>query len=141
MKNKKLFDETVDILVKAYMNETLVHSTCAACAVGNIIGQKLYGQSNIPLEALSDADHWGSVFGTLKHGKIYRPSFYKERAKKQIDSTGYNLDELIKIEAAFESIKSNDKDGYKGLMVVVDVLCEIHECEDIKEETKELFIK
>jgi len=30
------FNDTVDILVKAYLNDTLEHGVCSACAVGNI---------------------------------------------------------------------------------------------------------
>ncbi len=37
MKNKSLYDKTVSILVDAYMNDTLQHGNCFACAVGNIV--------------------------------------------------------------------------------------------------------
>jgi hypothetical protein len=30
------FEQTVDVLVKAYLNDTLVHGNCCACVVGNL---------------------------------------------------------------------------------------------------------
>ena len=35
------FHETVGILVKAYLNDTLEHTNCHACAVGNMIASKM----------------------------------------------------------------------------------------------------
>lgn len=31
------FNHSVNVLVKAYLNNTLAHSTCYACAVGNLV--------------------------------------------------------------------------------------------------------
>jgi len=35
------FENTVDILVKAYINDTLEHNNCYACAVGNIVAHNM----------------------------------------------------------------------------------------------------
>jgi hypothetical protein len=34
---KATFENSVDVLVKAYLNDTLEHGQCHACAVGNLI--------------------------------------------------------------------------------------------------------
>lgn len=145
MKNKKLFDETVSILVDAYLKETLIHQDCTACAVGNIVARKLYHCDNIPQE-LSFRPFGGAAIGWLdiidpfSNGPIIEA--YKGLAKEQIDSTGYTPNEIFLIEKAFESVNNeDDPDGYYGLMKVVDVLCKIHECEQSKEETKLKFTK
>lgn len=160
MKNQNLFNETIDILVKAYLNDTLIHNRCSACAVGNIVAQKKYNSSLIPEYQLWSAESnfrdsigWQSVFcSTMDENGEYDQDFfpmnYKGLAKEQIDATGYTWQELAQIEAAFEGLEFDDEyytntDAYvfNGLMAVVDTLCKIHECEEIKEETKSLFVK
>ena len=34
---KATFENSVSVLVRAYMNDTLIHGNCFACAVGNLI--------------------------------------------------------------------------------------------------------
>lgn len=130
MKNKKLFNETVDILVKAYMNDTLEHGSCSACAVGNIITARL-------------GDEYFGTFEWFDYIRGQNCDKITEIGKEQVQSTGYSFDDVVRIEQAFESAGTEytDENGYKGLMAVVTVLCEIHECEEIKEETKALFVK
>jgi hypothetical protein len=135
MKNKKLFNETIDILVKAYMNGTLNHLDCTACAVGNIVAKKYYGISGC-IKSPADAHWFSAVFSSDKKR-------LSDLCVNQINSTGYSISDVVEIEDSFEEgadfLVSMDKDGYKGLMAVVGVLCKIHECEDIKEDTKQLF--
>lgn len=133
MKNEKLFHETIDILVKAYLNETLIHSDCSACAVGNLVAYKHYGYYGI----IKDNDLWMNNWSVILCGHE------SERGLAEINSTGYTVNQIILIEKAFESVVwgSGDRDGYKGLMAVVEVLCKIHECEEVKEYTKALFVK
>jgi hypothetical protein len=137
MYTKEQFHETVGILVRAYMNDTLEHAECGACAVGNIIAAKspeLYNENPAA---------W------------YHP-LERERplAKKQLASTGYAFEDVMKIEKAFETCPIPDrlkntwgnwKDPewmFNGLMAVVDVLCEIHGMNETeKQESKALFVK
>jgi hypothetical protein len=134
----ELFNETVTILVKAYMNDTLEHADCEACAVGNIIAARC------PDIYEKDPGAW---FDPM-HGQ-------KQLAKLQIASTGYSYEDVMKIEHAFENcekpehmkdtIWGNWKDPewmFNGLMAVVDVLCEIHGMNETeKTEAKSLFVK
>lgn len=147
MKNKPLFDKTLNILVKAYQNDTLEHGDCNACAVGNMIAANcgydyikdefgfLWWGVNYPL--------WQLVFSTGYEQRI-NSNAYVGDAKKQIDSTGYTWQELAKIEYAFETAnKGNSSDDWilNGLLAVYDVLCEVHEVEKKEEDAKLIFVK
>jgi len=50
MKNKKLFDKTISILVNAYLKGTLIHGDSCACAVGNLIA----GHNNYTMKCKGD---------------------------------------------------------------------------------------
>lgn len=146
------FNETVGILVKAYMNDTLRHMDCAACAVGNICGsmkwrfifctntdtnlQVVLGQSfaekNEPLGFWSRCD---------------KSKFYKD-GLETIEKTGYTVNELARIEYAFEAaeweemIEDDEVWMFNGLMAVVDILAEIHGIDlQQKESAKLMFVK
>lgn len=156
MKNQELYNRTVSILVKAYLEDTLVHNYCNACAVGNIIaGNKGY-KVNIPgpfrtaswsLNNETIWPAWDDVFITAYNkGQEISPNAYEGEAKEQIDSTGYKWRQLAKIEYAFESAPqgaNEDEWMFNGLMAVIDVLDIIHENTDksITETTKQLFVK
>lgn len=143
---KPTFESTVDILVKAYLNDTLQAGDCMACAVGNIIQAKGY---NLQITCDDEQTYWLRVVE-----KIYRP--YKHTPKlsereqriglEQIASTGYNAFELEKIEHAFEFPRhyfpDDDYGIFSGLMAVVDALADIHGIDlKAKEEAKLLFVK
>jgi len=138
---KATFEHSVDILVKAYMNDTLAHGYCPACAVGNLCAaaknfyvirsegicskfewtSKRSGGVFIP--------SWDDVFITINGVQRITPSAYFGIAKEEIDATGYSWQELARIEWAFESADrdySEDEWMFNGLMAVVDVLAEIH---------------
>jgi len=150
MKNETLFNETIDILVKAYYNGTLEHTDCQACAVGNIVRETYYNGE----EGCQDMNWFG-----LRNSQIgEHPEYQSDRHLPEIESTGYTVEEISKIEAAFEfgytgelvddfmTIETSlmgDPDGFKGLMLVVDCLMKIHECEDntLEESTKKRFVK
>jgi hypothetical protein len=148
MKNKELYDKTISILVKAYLNDTLEHGNYCGCAVGNLIadgmGFKLTvcedesGYNRIRWDDQQEiAEHW---FGFIAGGK-----FNKKLAEEHILSTGYTGANITDIEHAFESIPYNTEKYermYLGLMEVVSVLGQIHEVEkEAIEETKLLFTK
>jgi len=147
MKNKEQFDKTIKILVNAYLNNTLVHNNCCACAVGNIIAANLKIKYDQDLKWIGRQLAWSTVFVT-KRSKIEQtqcPWAYNGNAKEQIDATGYSWQKLALLEAAFERAplgKTSEERMFNGLMAVVDTLCQIHEmAEEVKQATKELFVK
>lgn len=147
MKNQELFDKTVGILVKAYQQDTLIHGLCHACAVGNLIA----GNCNM-YPNKSTSTFWVDISGreikpiwtrVLSWGQIKDTEFDTE-ALSELRTTGYDLDQIAKIEIAFESQNKDlkDKDGFNGLMSVVDALMFIHEATEIEASTaKQLFTK
>lgn len=162
MYTKELFHKTVGILVSSFMNDTLRHNDCCACAVGNIIA------ANINAKVISPEEHtdedfwytefsvwirngqeilpvWDDLFVTFAGQQTVYPKMYRGWVKKQIDVTGYQWQDLAKIEHAFESAsfgESKDDWMLNGLMAVVDVLCEIHGMNETeKQESKALFVK
>lgn len=119
MKNKELFDKTISILVKAYMNNTLEHGENCACAVGNLIYQPKNKEDLLYIKSKNTGDWYNYA--------CCEDLMYKQIAISQIESTGYTIYEIIAIERAFEKTKGcDDKDGYLGLMSVVDELRVIH---------------
>ncbi len=171
MKNKQLFDKTVGILVKSYMNDTLQHGTCTACAVGNIICHNMYNGDHRKwwqtffANVLNGDGSWSHVFSTAPDdtGKLsqrFDASRCVDAALEQVKSTGYTVEELAQIEYAFE-IVTQDKDPkielnvsdcpkdikdhymFKGLVSVYETLCDIHEvtAEDEVLEVELVFCK
>lgn len=149
------FEHTVNVLVQAYLNDTLEHRNCTACAVGNIIAEctgtkplKFINQKADDLMRWENGINpsWISVFvtpHTQARQKKY-PENYVNEAKSEIDSTGYTWEELAKIEEVFEHSEGmNSEDRmFDGLMNVVDVLADIHGIDlKAKEEAKQLFVK
>jgi hypothetical protein len=156
MKNKELFDRTIGILVNAYLKGTLEHYNCYACAVGNIVAANcgydlVKGNPN-------SMDYYMGYAGTLTFNPPLKFEHILTRyvddefervespiAKEHLQKTGYLLNEIAAIEAAFEiSSMGMDKDEhmFAGLMSVCDALMEIHEA--TAEETAEaklLFTK
>lgn len=147
MIREQLYHKTVKILYDAYMNDTLEHGNCCACAVGNLVYtaceydklqspgfgyKRVWGDIPYPSH-----DGWATVFLTeanvnSPYQKI-NPENYDGLAKEQIDSTGYTWQELAKIEYAFETAdKGNNDEDYmfNGLVAVLEVLKEIHQVTD-----------
>lgn len=171
------FNHTVNVLVKAYLEGTLEHGNCYACAVGNIVAEStgkvfirdeatpteaFYGYRSLYWDGCEYPAHggstggWGQVFTTQESddddleyvdGKVQEIDlrFFKGEAKKQIMSTGYSVEDLAKIEFAFETCKwSSDAEErmFNGLMAVVDVLANIHGISlEQKSEAKAMFVK
>lgn len=134
MKNEQLYNKTVDILVQAYLNDTLQHGNCYACAVGNMVAaNKSYTYyEGMWVDAFS---WWNSVFSTDVYYGIQTIEInnYTGDAKEQIDSTGYSVRELAEIELSFETAprgNSDDEWMFNGLMAVIGVLDKIHENTD-----------
>lgn len=137
------FHYTVNVLVKAYLNDTLEHSNCFACAVGNMIADSMN------LKYCKQPRHWHE----LQWESGMNAAWYdflidgsnKEEAMIQIRSTGYSLSEIKEIEWAFEhAYRGDSKDEYmfNGLTAVVDVLADIHGIDlTTREEAKKAFVK
>lgn len=139
---KPTFDNTVNILVKAYFNDTLEHLNCSACAVGNIIADAC-NFKYVRRKHLCVQWKW-------KDGQI--PKWYdKDNSTDkavvidcdQTKATGYSTKELQRIEHAFEGVAYYGPDAmFNGLMAVIDVLADIHGIDlTQKEESKKLFQK
>lgn len=153
MIKEQLYKKTTDILFNAYFNDTLRHNMCTACAVGNIVAANMGYEVCKSLTPISerptidwrkDGEHipfnWSQVFITPSADIIQylHPENYIDEAKKEIDSTGYSVNELARIEYAFETAPKgkNDEDYmYNGLVAVIDVLNDIHQVDiDVEKE-------
>lgn len=148
---KPTFKNTVDILVKAYFNDELRHGDCEACAVGNIVYAAGFKRYNGPKMHIDSCGMWKNVFCTdmlskRQHfGSIDENGEYYLAGIRAINATGYGLDDLAKIEYAFEIAPYGSSDEewmFNGLMAVVDVLAAIHRVDlTQKEQAKLLFQK
>lgn len=123
------FERTIDILVRAYKDDTLRHGNCTACAVGNII-RGCNGEVTCNWFYHMSKEVMGYDLGGL---------YNETTAIEEIESTGYSIKEIDKIERAFESSISQ----FDGLMKVVDVLISLEEKEysvcDVQ-QVKERFV-
>lgn len=160
------FHETVGVLAKAYMNNTLIHGKCTACAVGTICGGRwewgaVFSSEINSLDgfiltinqftAYGEDEAVTSFLGMRSVSKIESNSLRdrKQDGLKVISETGYTPKELARVEYAFEQViigrpagKYQDEDMFNGLMAVVDVLADIHGIDlSVKEESKLLFVK
>lgn len=143
---KATFENTVDILVKAYLKGTLMHGSCRACAVGNIISANGYDFNQHDVFSNMDTSWLRKIQVECRFMCPNEKDYYSEKiANDQIQVTGYSLDEINKIELAFESAEYDDdmdKWMWNGLMLVVDALAEIHNIDlKQKDEAKALFVK
>lgn len=151
------FDQTVSTLVKAFMNNTLEIGNYCACAIGNLIAEKV--NAKIVLKPGWLPEYTGSRY-EWDHPKFTGEEWYATRptirssvcreilvaGRKMIDLIGYTLEEIWLIEGAFEGCRYKHKDYedqmFNGLMAVVDVLADIHKIDlSQKEEAKKLFLK
>lgn len=160
MNRKELYYKTVDILLDAYNNEELFHGNCDACAVGNIV--KANGGFGQKPACSKYSSNWGIVFCTSMapwvQKQIFNPENYGGEAKQELDQTGYHIEELAKIEYAFEfsishlPVPQNTslKDSYNyykdvdvkkgqfiGLTAVLEVLASIHEIDKQGQESSQ----
>jgi hypothetical protein len=171
MNKPELFHKTVKILVGAYLNDTLKHGSCHACAVANIL-------MPIAEEIKVSPACWSIKFvtitkehndGTETHqqfiageGQYVGRTFWGAKVKDLAEAVGesfkryheaeklfrvspYTEKELSKIEHAFEVAPKGNCDDqwmFNGLMAVIDALQEIHGCtEQEAKEAKLLFVK
>jgi hypothetical protein len=165
MTDREKFFDTVGILVEAYLNETLMHGECCACAVGNILAAKLNCKVQSRIDFLGEwhtywqrgddevRPLWPLVFTSKTDGSQFQnPKSYMGSTKSQIDRSGYTWQELAIIESAFERAAHYDSEGkllndpeeamFNGLMNVVEQLASIHLIDlSTRESAKLLFVK
>lgn len=147
------FNHSVNVLVRAFMNNTLEHTNCYACAVGNLVADanKLdYSKTGFNGGLVAHRRNEKRVFPMFWLNPIGAPGCIEEEfvtndVLLECETTGYSVYELALIEKAFEGAeegKSDDEWMFNGLMAVVDVLADIHGIDlTVREETKKLFVK
>lgn len=118
---KATFENSVNVLVRAYLNDTLDAGDCKACAVGNLIQHAC----NIPPNSASFYPDGGSWYSTMRDDSRL---FKVLSEHPHIVQTGYTGLEIYKIERAFMTACSQSiiDDNFERLLAVVDVLAEIH---------------
>jgi len=136
------FEKSVDVLVKAYLNNTLTSLDPCGCAVGNLLKACGVGLPHkwYSLLFLNRASASGIV-------PIYTPETTIESANEELSHISYTIEQIDLIEKTFEKNASNQRytpnpDYFEALMNVVDVLAEIHGVDlETKKEAKSLFVK
>jgi hypothetical protein len=139
------FEHSVNVLVQAYLNDTLEHLNCCACAVGNLVADACgytYKKSTSRYIKVEWDNGINAAWFDHLLGDMFTTNDTNVLGLKQIQSTGYSVEEIDKIERAFESAREEGDRMFEGLCQVVDVLADIHQV-DLKqrEEAKAMFIK
>lgn len=154
------FDHTIGVLVNSYLKNTLVHHTCAACAVTNIIGHSGWSRFFVTIQNSNGTD---IIQYKAQESEILVPSILcgarvvplsevcgdtlieREAGFAAIVKSGYTIEELAKIEFAFETAargNNEEEHMFNGLIAVVEQLADIHGIDiKLKEEAKALFVK
>ena len=130
----------MDILWKAYKDGHLIHGDACGCAVGNMVCYGLNAKKYMKRSKrnLGSGSHeWADAISSDT------PS---NKARIEILSTGYTTEEILDIEAAFESRTysvngygctsrhyNDDETGIRGFLDVIKKLGEIHEAPEIAE--------
>jgi len=128
MNREKLYFKTVDILLDAYNNGTLLSGNCYACAVGNLVAANMgfryekvdnpiLSTYNLKWEGFPNYGDLSSIedgrtkiqrltwIGGLKYtlaGNIIESKRLSEKGRAQLESTGYTMEEIGNIEYSFE---------------------------------------
>lgn len=142
MNRIEIYQKSVDVLLDSYNNSTLEHSNCTACACGNLVAaannykyvpkSHSWADLSIEWESKRIADWYGLIIEE-EDNHVYN----KEEGIRQINSTGYTIEEFIKIEEAFEKVDwrlGKKEKMFDGLKKVLNVLKEIHEVDIEKSE-------
>lgn len=162
MEREELYKKSIQVLSKAYLDGTLYSGYCEACACGNLIaaanGYEITKIKDNIFWKSKDKDYidasWGDVCCTLRvkvpileftvaSRQKLEMKYFKSDAKKEILSTGYELEEFIEIESAFERGYKGVDRMYNALMSVVDALDIIHKNnnKEVTKQSKGIFIK
>jgi hypothetical protein len=160
------FDNTVQILIKAFLEGTLLKGDCHACAVGNICASAIGTEVTIEHRSVDDfrgvaswrdaCPAWINLFVTHGNGiqqlkwlnlaefPYEADEQRQEEARNEVAATGYAIEQMARIEKAFETAAEGygSDAEFAGLMAVVDVLADIHGVDlTAAEQAKALFIK
>jgi hypothetical protein len=132
---KQRFEKTVAILAKAYRERTLESGITCMCAVGNMVARANdymfdpnRGWFN-PKDHTSVPSYWYVLVDPSKVMPLTNE--IKREAIRQAQSTGYSVDEILRVEAVFEanyraSEKAGSKDpAYDALVAVYELLADI----------------
>ncbi|MDQ6481615.1 hypothetical protein [Dyadobacter sp. LHD-138] len=142
------FKNAVDSLVSDFFKDELTKGSCSKCALGRIVAHS-FNQNNITDVPV---DFWKEAFVTSERIQTVNIKYFDhEFLLKTVESTQYSIEEMMRIEYAFESNtqiswdlmankSSNEilKDRYNGLMAVVEILCEIDGIENAT-DFKQMF--
>lgn len=149
------FDNTVQILVKAYLADELEKHSCAACACGNIIAAS-QGWQVVNVGTLSGAGFaaraggrtleniWQRAVWAFRDGDNEYDAETLAESEAQIAQAGYTVEQFQMIEDAFMDATgySKEEEHFNGLMAVVDVLADIHGIDlATAEVAKGLFVR
>lgn len=135
--------KNADILFDAVSERKLVSGACNACVVGNFIaannGYTIIKEGDNYVWYTEKEDkvypYWVQTFMTREDGQLFNANNYRNESKEQIDSTGFTLEELMKIENIFErntklkleqyryhSDEDIRQDQMKGLVAVLNYI-------------------
>lgn len=152
--NRKTFEKSISLLQEAYSRGTLKSSSCAACAVGTLLAEvnDCYVEDEIIWKYKSDHRLYeGSNTDWYSLLEQQRRNGFDEEISHQsllnnMKNTGYTVEQLSCIEAAFEGRNSPIDLVNRNLTMedrlerVYDKLCEIHQVSlDERVDPKILF--
>jgi hypothetical protein len=144
MKDQELFERSVAVLATAYKDGSLVSQSSCGCAVGNLV--KACGVE-------VGLGNWYFRLHQHRTGITSYSNVALASGQHQIDITGYTMEEIDRIESAFEGRTGEidpdlgypmgtNMELYDRLVAVYEVLCEIHEVEEVHIIEPELvFVK
>lgn len=160
MKNQPIYFRSIDLISANYKINRIVHGDCRKCPTA-ILLKAASAKTNIPVQRWSNLfctitrvdDVQEQIFATKNSIIVFHDlGFFtqkkspeiRQQAEELIAAGDYTLDELAKIENAFETAPYGDSDEeylFNGIMAVIDALDEIHENNDlsITKEVKERF--
>ena len=105
---------SIEVLQRAYLEETLDAGNCEACAVGNLVAASSYkGQSFDWRFIFCTADGEQVIYEFENPWSEEADEFYR-KGLDAIKATGYSVEELARVEYAFEASLSRE-DGDKML--------------------------
>ncbi len=141
---EKRVEKAIDVLLDSLNNGTLAKGTCAACAVGNLVGAAIGVEPKMLKGEIKNA-FWGVAFAE-------NPDKYVMNivGQKQIAQTDFSYSEIVRIESAFEentdiyfdkypyySKESIRADQIRGLEAVVK--CMLSFSGDKESDVKQVF--
>lgn len=106
MNRPELYTKTVNVLIDAYEGGNLKHGRCYFCAVGNICAEasRKLGIYRSAWEAMFATD---GHTGIQERGSSVHSKADVDRAKRLLFETGYTIEELARVEFAFETSLRN----------------------------------